>query len=93
MLGRLDREEVGCDFPDCLKEYDRRPGKKVAKLQGEEVIAFCEEHAQRLTQEGVVLRSVDSIHEELKEAKDAPRRQAEQDHLAREKAFIEKLKQ
>ncbi|MBI3633666.1 MAG: hypothetical protein HY226_05235 [Candidatus Vogelbacteria bacterium] len=95
----MARDAVRCDFPDCYKEFDDRPGKKVARIKKDgwcgrdEVIAFCTEHCARLTAEGVVLRTLRVVHDEMSEAEEGPiRRRMEAERVAREKKFIEDLK-
>ncbi len=95
----MAREAVSCDFPGCDKEFDGRLGRRVARIKkngwaGEdEVIAFCAEHCARLESEGVVLRVLKEVHDEMTEAKEGPiRRRMEAEQIAREKKFIEDLK-
>ena len=82
-------EEMACDFPGCVKHFEHTPDAKVAILKKGKVLAFCEEHAQRLKNAGVVLKGL----REIREDRLAPARmQVEQKRMAIEMKFILDLK-
>lgn len=92
MLGRPEREEVCCDFPDCPQNFDGTDGARVALVKNGKIIAFCSEHSALLLSKGKDLRTVASIHTELEEAKNGPeRKRREAERQAKEQAFIDSL--
>ena len=83
--------EARCDFPGCTKQFDEQTGAKCAKKKGEEIIAFCKVHSERLTKEGVVLytlREVNGTDEKEREMQS----RAERERTQRESDFINSLK-
>ncbi len=89
----MAEEENRCDFPSCVREFDRREGVRNAFEKGKTIMAFCEAHSQRLLKEGVLLRPLRDIHMERTLTKEVPERERlQREQEARERAFIESLK-
>ncbi len=87
-------EEDSCDFPGCNENFDHSKEAICALIDKDgKIRAFCKKHCDRLTAENAPLRLLSDIHAELKEAEEAPRREAaKREQLAREAAFIAGLK-
>lgn len=83
--------EARCDFPDCKKQFDQQKGAKCAKKKGEEIIAFCEVHSERLAKEGVILYTLREVNGTDKKERET-RERAEREHAQRESDFIKSLK-
>lgn len=78
----MGREATGCDFPGCNKGFDMTKGALVAIVRPSGINAYCREHCDMLTREGVILRTIDEIHT----TKQLPVK------AAHDRAFIEGLK-
>ena len=89
------QEDHGCDFPGCGNEYDKHSGVRVAIITKEDGIqAFCEEHCRKLLRSGVKLRTHDDVLEEIEDKRlGIDRKRNERERIAREKAFIKKLRE
>ncbi len=87
------KEEMECDFVYCAGDFDTAEGHEVAVVKDGRVMAFCAAHCDLLRRSGVALRTLESIHREIKEAREAPiRERAKLEREEREQAFIAYLK-
>ena len=92
-LASMMREYYGCDFPGCEKNFYRRSKANVAIVRGKEVLAFCKNHSESLVLQGVALRPLAEIHDEIGRVNEYERAgRMERERLARETAFIQSLK-
>ncbi len=95
MLGgaSMHKDDYGCDFPGCNNDFNQTNGAKVAIAKDGNILTFCTAHSDRLSREGVKLRTLAKVHAEQKEAVDALERlRMKQDQAARESIFIQSLK-
>jgi len=95
-IGRFDPEEEQCDMPFCYEKYDHTNGAEVALLGGEknnQIMAFCRNHCKQLQSEGITLKTLTAVHDELHELVEGPkRREEERKKLAAQNNFIDSLK-
>lgn len=87
------RDEVRCDFPGCGDDFDTAKNARVAIVVDGKIMAFCSKHSRRLAEEGISLRVLSEIHQELREILErlqGERRRMERE--ARERVFIQELK-
>ena len=82
----MAREDSECDFPGCSKCFDGRKEALCAIIKDGRTKAFCAEHSNYLISQGVTLRTLGAVHEELNRPK---REKEEAEKKAREKAFID----
>jgi hypothetical protein len=89
----MAREDSECDFPGCNKCFDSRKEALCAIIKDGGTKAFCAEHSNHLIGQGVQLRTLEAVHEELNRPK---KLKAEAEAKARkeaiEKNFINSLK-
>ena len=87
------RDEMKCDFLHCAGNFDTAHERKVAIIKDGEIMAFCAQHCEQLTENGVALRTLDEVQREVREAKDGPIRvQIQRETEERERVFIAGLK-
>jgi len=92
-LASMMREEFGCDFPGCENNFYRKPKANVAIVRGKEVLAFCKNHSESLVLQGVALRPLAEIHDEIGRVSEYEKRgRMAREQQAREAAFIQSLK-
>lgn len=72
--------EALCDWPGCQKPFNDTIGANVALVHNGEINAFCAEHSDRVTSDGITLRSLVEIHAEAKAPIQAAELQRRQQH-------------
>ena len=86
----MAREEFGCDYLECPRNFDSTPGHENALIMTDGTIkAFCAKHCEKLKAEGFRLVALSEIHELMEKRKAATARKNTEE---RERKFLEDLK-